>query len=99
MRNKVYISGKMSGRSVDEYTAHFNKAEAMLKEDGFKVMNPARWGWFLRHLPYRFALAFDLFMMCFCYRVYMLEGWVESNGANVEHKFAWATGMIITYEK
>ena len=96
---RFYISGKMRGRTVEEYTEHFNSAEELLKAGGFKVMNPCKWGWFLKHVPYRFALAFDIFMMCFCDRVYMLDGWIDSNGANVEHKFACAIGMVVVYEK
>ena len=88
----------MSSRSKAEYTAHFNKAEAILKAGGFKVLNPARWGW-LRFLPYRFILVIDLFMMCFCDRVYMLDGWIDSNGASVEFRFACAIGLVIEYER
>ena len=95
---KVYISGKMSGLTKEEYTKHFNDAEGVLKALGYKVSNPVRWGWFLKHVPYRFALVFDLFMMCFCDRVYMLRGWSESNGASVEYRFACVTGMVIEYE-
>lgn len=53
----------------------------------------------MRYLPYRFALAIDMFMMCFCDRVYMLDGWVMSDGAVAEHRFAQSVGMIIEYEK
>lgn len=98
-RQIVYLSGAMSSRSKEEYTAHFNKAEAALKAEGYKVFNPVRWGWFLRHVPYRVALAFDILMMCFCDRVYMLDGWMLSDGATAEHQYAQSIGLVVMYEK
>lgn len=88
----------MTKLSEEEYTYRFKKAEKLLRAGGFKVFNPVRWGWFLKYLPLRFILAFDLFMMCFCDRVYMLDGWNDSDGATLEHRFAVTTGMIIVYE-
>ena len=96
---RYYISGAMSSRTREEYTAHFGRAESLLRGTGCKVMNPARWGWLMRHLPYRFALALDMVIICFCDRVYMLDGWMTSDGAVAEHQFARSTGMIIEYEK
>ena len=96
-RQRIYISGRMSGLSEQDYTARFSTAEEMLKAD-YKVFNPVRWGWFLKHVPYRVALAFDIAMMCFCDRVYFLDGWALSNGACAEHQFAVSTGMIRMYE-
>lgn len=100
MRNKprIYLSGRMSGLSVEDYTRRFGEAEERLKGE-YKVMNPARWGWFLKYLPYRFALAFDLFMMCFCDRVCLLDGWTLSDGATAENQFARSIGLIVEFEK
>ena len=94
---RIYISGAMSGRSKAEYTRHFNAAQKELEAE-YKVFNPVRWGWFLRFFPYRFALAFDLFMMCFCDRIYLLRGWSFSDGATAECQFAKSIGMVVMYE-
>ena len=88
----------MSGIPVEDYTRRFNMAEVRLEEN-YKVMNPVSWGWFLRYLPYRFALAFDLLMMCFCDRAYFLDGWSLSDGASAENQFARSIGLIVEYEK
>ena len=98
MRSRVYLSGMMSGLSEEEYTRRFNAAEERLKGK-YKVFNPVRWGWFLRYVPYRFALAFDIMMMCLCDRVYMLEDWTLSDGARTEHQFARSIGIIVEYER
>ena len=99
MKQRVYISGRMSGLLEEQIKESFGFAELSLKESGYKVFNPARWRWFLRFLPYKVALAFDIFMMCFCDSIYMLKGWSLSDGATVEHRFACATGMIILFEQ
>ena len=96
---RVYISGGMSGRDKDEYRAHFRAAEVLLKEEGYKVFNPCKWAWFLKYLPYRFALAFDIFILGFCDRIFMLEGWSLSGGARAENQFALTSGIIVMFEK
>ena len=97
-RQRIYISGRMSGLTRKDYTARFNAAEKELEVD-YKVFNPVRWGWCLKYLPYRFALAFDMLRICFCDRVYMLNGWTLSDGATAEHQFAQSIGLIILYER
>lgn len=97
-RQRIYISGRMTGLSEKDYTMRFNNAEDRLKEN-YKVFNPVRWGWFLKHVPYRFALAFDMLMLCFCDRIYMLGGWSLSDGACAEHQFARSIGMVVEYEE
>ena len=99
MKERVYISGRMSGLTEKEYTAHFSNAERELKAKGYKVCNPCRYGWLMKRLPYKVALALDLLLMCRCQRAYFLGGWTESNGASVEHRFACVTGMIIEHER
>lgn len=96
---RIYVSGRMAGLSEETIRERFGNAERYLGEKGCKVFNPARWRWFLRPLPYRFCLAFDLVMMCFCDGIFLLEGWTESDGAVTEHRFACVTGMTIYYEK
>lgn len=99
MRHRVYVSGAMSGIPKEVYKAHFMAAEKKLRERDFKVSNPVRWVWFLRFFPYKVALAFDILMMTRCDRIFLLEGWNDSNGANAERSFAVSTGMIIEYER
>ena len=89
----------MSGIPREEYIAHFRAAEHGLKKKGYKVFNPCRWQWFLRFLPYKVCLAFDVFMMAFCDAVYMLDGWAVSDGARAENQYALSTGMIVMFER
>ena len=94
---RAYISGGMSGIPEEVYTRRFMAAERYAREHGYKVSNPVRWGWLMKHLPYKVALALDILMMCRCDTVFMISGWTESRGATAEHTFAKATGMDIKY--
>ena len=105
MMRRVYISGGMSGFTEEEIKERFGNAEADLKfytryyYKPIKVYNPAKWRWFLRYLPYKVALVFDLLMLCRCDTIYMLKNWTASNGATIEYKFANCVGIQIEYER
>lgn len=96
---RIYISGGMSKYSEGEITRRFGVAENVLKKEGYKVFNPARWRWFLRYVPYKVALVFDICMLALCDRIYMLDGWIDSPGATAEKTFADAVGMVKVYER
>ncbi len=41
---KIYISGQISGRPIEEVAAKFEAAETMLKAKGYEVVNPLKNG-------------------------------------------------------
>lgn len=94
-KRRVYISGQMSGLDKDTIKRNFGFVEQSMKNYGYKVFNPARWGWFLRYLPYKWCLVFDLMMMCFCDGIFLQDNSRFSKGAQVEKKFALALDMFI----
>lgn len=91
---KVYIAGKITG--LGNYKELFEKAESMLLEEGYVVMNPAI-------LPSGFSQ--DEYMhICYnmidvCDGVYFLDNWHDSKGANLEHKYAIENRKWIKYQK
>lgn len=91
---KVYISGSIS--NDPNYLEHFNKAENFLKSKGNKVFNPCC-------IPVIFSydefMKIDLAALECCDAIYMLKGWQESKGANIEFKRAQELGLIIGFEK
>lgn len=95
---KVFISGPMTGLSKEEYTRRFNDAEAMLKEAGYIVVNPASF-LICKHsrlfgfVSYRLGLLYDLLWLSTCDYIYMLDGWQDSNGSSTEEFFASRTGI------
>ena len=67
---RVYISGQMSGLPREEYLARFEKAEELLRGEGYDVVNPAkllpsRWPWLYRLMGYKLTLMYDLWKLSF----------------------------------
>lgn len=93
---KIYISGSMSGIENYNYSA-FNKAELELQALGLVVINPAtikvedwkQWSDYMREA---------LRMMLDANAIYLLKGWEESKGANIEKELAEKLGMKVMYE-
>ena len=81
-----YISGRITGLPVEEYTANFERAAAILTLAGFIAVSPLNikplfktWFWFM---------VSDLFVLTFCDCIYMLDNWRDSRGAMIEYKWA-----------
>ena len=101
-RDKVYISGRMSGVQREEYLQMFRNAEKLLRKEGFvRIVNPirvwmCRWQWLWKILAgitsentiYTLVLLYDLWMLSRCDTIYMMPGWGDSRGANIEYQFA-----------
>lgn len=101
---KVYISGQMSGLPREEYLARFAKAESILRQEGFTVVNPARllpsrWPWLYRLMGYRLTLLYDLWRLSHCDLIYKIPGWKESHGANIESCWAYHQNICLLYTK
>ena len=99
---KVYISGQISGLERDMYMARFAKAESLLRDGGYCVVNPTRvwvcrwerlWkllaGGTSEHTAYRLTLLYDLWLLLRCDLIYKIPGWQESRGANIESCVAY----------
>jgi hypothetical protein len=104
MSKRVYISGPMTGLSREEYLARFAKAENLLRQEGFTVVNPARllpsrWPWLYRLMGYRLTLLYDLWRLSRCDLIYKIPGWKESHGANIESCWAYHQNICLLYTK
>jgi len=95
IKDRIYISGPITGLSREEYTGRFMKAEQVLREHGYvNIVNPvrllpARWPWVYKILGYRLTLFYDLWHLTRCRRIYKMPGWKESRGAQIESCFAF----------
>lgn len=92
---KVYISGAISGRNIDEVRLQFGIAEARLKKLGYKTVNPTKlcpkwFGWTL-------CMLIDLVALRTCDAIYLLPGWEESIGATIEFNFSkkWGCELLL----
>jgi len=97
MKNKVYISGKISG--IENLAVIlFEKAESDLKNRGFDPINPMK----LNHehdKSWRSYMREDIKALCGCEVIYMLLNWTDSKGAIIEHTIAMYLGLTVEYEK
>lgn len=94
---KIYISGPITG--TEDYMRRFAVAENRLTAEGHSVINPARVN---AQLPetttHEEYMKMSLCMMNMCDAVFMLKGWQDSKGANMEFEYARGTGMTIIFE-
>ena len=106
-REKVYISGRMSGLTREEVSRRFSDADRLLRRQGQRTVNPARvwvcrWRWLYRLLEsivgkeraYDLVLIYDLWLLSSCQRIYMVgNDWTNSRGALTERDFAKRKGI------
>ncbi|MBR6275949.1 MAG: DUF4406 domain-containing protein [Prevotella sp.] len=98
-KDKVYISGKISGLERREYLLRFFRAEQILREFCYTTMNPCRflfcrWPWLFRLLGYKVCLLIDLWILAKCDNIYLIEpDWRESRGVRIERKWAKEMGV------
>ena len=96
---KVYISGPITGRTLEEAELHFRQAHMELgrKNEVMTVINPMAlnhdhdktWESYMRH---------DIKAMLNCNAIYMLNGWEKSKGAIIEFNLAKELKFTILFE-
>lgn len=95
---KIYISGRISGLTIEESTAKFAEAEKMLNEKGWECVNPMTLVPFDPKLDWVDYMVKDIeAILRDCDRVYMLDSWGQSRGARVERAIAIEEGMKVYY--
>ena len=93
---RIYISGPIT--NVLDYKEKFERAEQNLKAKypDAEIINPT----VLDKLPltYDEYMELDLRLLGMCEGIYMLKGWEDSKGANLEYGYALAKGKAIYFE-
>lgn len=97
-KQKVYISGPISGLKREDYIARFRKAEELIRAQGYDVVNPTRLlpcrlPWLFKLIGYDLTLLYDLYVLMSCDKIYKMPGWKESRGANIESCTAYHYGI------
>jgi len=92
---KVYLSGPITGCENHNYDA-FEYAEHVLTEQGYAVINPLK-------LEHSHDKSWQSYMRE-CIKalmdaevIVMLDGWLESQGAVIEHSIARNLGITANY--
>lgn len=95
-KEKIFISGKVSGLPYEEAKSKFEKAEDYFANNGFDVWNPTRhckesWSW-LR------CMCVCLWNLAKCDVVVFLKDWKDSRGARMECRFAKLLGKEMVFQ-
>lgn len=92
---RVYISGPVSGRPLEEALAAFNAAESKLRAAGWAAVNPVRLSNELLGggKAWEDYMAYDLELLESCGAIAFLEGWQGSQGARLEAAVARRLGL------
>lgn len=102
MKQRVYISGPISGKNMEECEKAFGEAERMLTAKGYRVFNPLKNG-----LPFdadtHLHMRRDLNILSneddpFDY-IYMMRRWTHSAGCWKEFEEAVSCGIAVFFEE
>lgn len=97
MKEKIYISGKITGLDHEEAYKMFWDAQTKYESVGFEVVNPMK----LNHDhdgTWQNYMRIDLIEMLSCNHIFMLKGWENSKGANIEYNLARELGFKIIFQ-
>ena len=105
-KKTIYISGPMSGVDKHNFPA-FDEAAVAFEKEGWHVLSPSdiarRFGVQEDCAPDKETLATiqkeDILALLQCSAVFMLRGWLKSEGARLEHSLAVWLGLDITYQE
>lgn len=92
----TYISGPMTGYADYNRQSFFDAAKYLRK--GANVINPAEFP-SSDEMEYADYMKRDISALLLCDSIYMLKGWKDSKGANLEYQIAKVLGYNIMEEK
>lgn len=103
-RNKkftIYISGKISGLTTEDYTSNFSSQELEMKYffPEAIIINPLSIKPFLGIRRWTFFMIADIYWLLKCDAIHMAENWRDSRGARIELGVALLTGKKILNEQ
>ena len=98
---KIYLSGPISGLSIEDAIENFQEAERLFEVLNFKVFNPIKISPFDARKTWSDYMKDDLAVLLdFTHKdcIYMLSGYERSKGAMIELQIATALGLAIIYQ-
>lgn len=93
---RTYVAGPMTGIKDFNYPA-FAAEAARLRALGHEVVSPAEVNHGLEHEGWHACMRRDIVALAACDAIQMLDGWMNSRGASLEHQIACALGLAVFY--
>lgn len=94
---KIYISGPITG--TRDYMERFQRVEDKMAAAGIVAINPARVNAQLPEtLSHAEYMKTSIAMLDMCEAIYMLDGWQQSKGCEIEFEYAYENGIAIYFE-
>lgn len=91
----VYVAGPMTGYEQYNFPA-FNAVADNLRKQGYTVYNPADHG-LVEGATWQDYLRFDVGNLVKCNHIFLLPGWSQSSGAQLELDLAKKLGIRVSY--
>lgn len=98
MKQRIYISGKITGCEHEDAFVKFARAEAFVNATGYEAVNPMKLVGCVAGKTWAEYMAEDIILLDACAGIYMLNDWRDSDGAKIEHAIAEIRGKSIWYE-
>ena len=97
IKEKIYISGKISGLPLKKVTEKFKWFSVFLREKGFDVVNPIEIQPISDDKTWLDYMAEDIKALMQCDSIYMIYDWGQSKGARIEYAIARELGLKIYF--
>jgi chromosomal replication initiation ATPase DnaA len=94
---RIYISGKITGLSLQDMKEKFQSAQDLLEEVGFEVVNPLNNGLSIND-DWKKHLIRDIENLLPCDAIYLLDNWMDSTGASIEYDMALRMKKDVWFE-
>jgi hypothetical protein len=94
---RIYISGRITGLSLQEAKEKFQSAQDLLEGLGFEVVNPLHNGLSISN-DWKKQMVCDIENFLPCNAIYLLDNWMDSLGASIEYDMALRMKMDILFE-
>ncbi len=98
MKQRIYISGKITGLDYDEAFAAFEAAEKFVESLGFEAVNPMKSTGEVPGKEWIEYMVEDLRILDKCDGIFMMSNWGKSDGAKLERTFCVIRKKKIMYE-
>ncbi len=97
IKPKIYISGKITGRPLNQAKEKFKYTAAFLQLKGFETVSPFEINKITPDKNWNDYMVNDIKHLLECDSIYMLDDWGQSKGARIEYAIARELGLKVMF--